>query len=132
MDTSILYSALKKKILPAVTFASADEVLPVADALYSGGLRVMEVTFRTGVAALAIQMIREKFPDMYVGAATLLSASHVEEAITAGAQFGLAPGFNPLVCEYALNRNFPFIPGKTLADYQVMPGEETLMFVILA
>ena len=111
MDNSILYSALHQKILPAVTFASPDEVLPVADALYSGGLRVMEVTFRTGVAAEAIQMIREKLPGMYIGAATLLSAGQVDEAIAAGAQFGLAPGFNPAVCDHALIRNFPFIPG---------------------
>jgi 2-dehydro-3-deoxyphosphogluconate aldolase/(4S)-4-hydroxy-2-oxoglutarate aldolase len=111
MDYSLLYSALQQKILPAVTFNSTDEVLPVSDAIYQGGLRVMEVTFRTGVAAEAIQMIRKNFPDLYIGAATLLSASQINEAITAGAQFGLAPGYNPAVCDHAINMNFPFIPG---------------------
>jgi 2-dehydro-3-deoxyphosphogluconate aldolase/(4S)-4-hydroxy-2-oxoglutarate aldolase len=111
MDYSILYIALQQRILPAVTFSSADEVLPVSEAIYKGGLRVMEVTFRTGIAAEAIQMIRKKFPDLYVGAATLLSIRQVDEAIAAGAQFGLAPGFNPVVCDYAIKKNFPFIPG---------------------
>ena len=111
MDYPLLHIALQQKILPAVTFNSPDEVLPVSEALYKGGLRVMEVTFRTGVAAEAIQMIRKKYPDLYVGAATLLSTAQVREAMEAGAQFGLAPGFNPVVCDYTINNNFPFVPG---------------------
>lgn len=71
----------------------------------------MEVTFRTGIAAEAIQMIRKKYPDLYVGAATLLSTTQVMEAMEAGAQFGLAPGFNPVVCDYTIKNNFPFVPG---------------------
>jgi len=111
MGYPILHMALQQKILPAVTFSSAEEVLPVTEALYSGGLRVMEVTFRTSVAADAIQTIRKRFPDLYVGAATLLSDAQVSEALDAGAQFGLAPGFNPAVCDYAIKNNFPFVPG---------------------
>ena len=111
MDHPLLHIALQQKILPAVTFASPDEVLPVSEALYKGGLRVMEVTFRTGIAAEAIQMIRKKYPDLYVGAATLLSTTQVMEAMEAGAQFGLAPGFNPVVCDYTIKNNFPFVPG---------------------
>ncbi len=111
MDYPLLHIALQQKILPAVTFTAAAEVLPVTEALYSGGLRVMEVTFRTVVAAEAIQMIRNEFPDIYIGAATLLSTAQVREAIEAGAQFGLAPGFNPAICDYTVKNNFPFIPG---------------------
>ena len=111
MDYPLLHIALQQKILPAVTFTSAAEVLQVTEALYRGGLRVMEVTFRTGVAAEAIQMIRKEFPDIYIGAATLLSTAQVREAIEAGAQFGLAPGFNPAICDYTIKNNFPFIPG---------------------
>jgi 2-dehydro-3-deoxyphosphogluconate aldolase/(4S)-4-hydroxy-2-oxoglutarate aldolase len=111
MDYPLLSTALQQKIFPAVTFSSIDEVLPVTEAIHKGGLRVMEVTFRTGVAADAIQAIRKNFPDMYIGAATLLSPDQVSEAVGAGAQFGLAPGFNPAVCAYAIKTHFPFVPG---------------------
>jgi 2-dehydro-3-deoxyphosphogluconate aldolase/(4S)-4-hydroxy-2-oxoglutarate aldolase len=124
MDYSLLYSALQQKILPAVTFTSTDEVLPVTDAIYQGGLRVMEVTFRTGVAAEAIQMIRKNYPDLYIGAATLLSASQIDDAITAGAQFGLAPGYNSAVCDHAINMNFPFIPGVMTPSEAEMAAEK--------
>jgi 2-dehydro-3-deoxyphosphogluconate aldolase / (4S)-4-hydroxy-2-oxoglutarate aldolase len=111
MNDPLLTTALQQKIFPAVTFSSIDEVIPVTEAIHKGGLRVMEVTFRSGVAAGAIQSIRKNFPDMYIGAATLLSPDQVKEAAESGAQFGLAPGFNPAVCSYAIKNHFPFIPG---------------------
>lgn len=111
MENELLYTALSQRILPAVTFSSADEVLPVAEAMLRGGLRVMEVTFRTIVAAEAITIIRKNFPEMYLGAGTLLSVTQLAQAMDAGAQFGLAPGFNPAICRKALGDQFPFIPG---------------------
>lgn len=111
MDNHFLQTALRQKILPAVTFSAIDEVLPVTEAILKGGLNTMEVTFRTGVAAEAIQMIRKNFPEMNIGAGTLLSPAQVQEAVEAGAQFGLAPGLNPIVCLYAVKNQFPFVPG---------------------
>jgi len=111
MDHGFLHTALNQKILPAVTFSSADEALPVAEAMLRGGLHVMEVTFRTAVAAEAIAIIRKNLPEMYVGAGTLLSVAQLKQAMDTGAQFGLAPGFNPAVCNNALDNQFPFIPG---------------------
>jgi 2-dehydro-3-deoxyphosphogluconate aldolase/(4S)-4-hydroxy-2-oxoglutarate aldolase len=111
MKNGLLHTALSQQILPAVTFSSADEALPVAEAMLRGGLRVMEVTFRTSAAAEAITIIRKNFPEMYMGAGTLLSVSLLKQAVDAGAQFGLAPGFNPTICKNALDNDFPFIPG---------------------
>lgn len=111
MEKILLDTVLKRKILPAVTFSSTEEALPVAEAILDGGLNVMEVPFRTGVAAAAIRIIRNKYPEMYIGAGTLLSTAQVNQAIDAGAQFGLAPGFNHSVCQEAINHEFPFIPG---------------------
>ncbi len=111
MNSDLLYTALQQRILPAVTFYSPDEALPVAEAILAGGLRVMEVPFRSVVAAKAISMIRGKFPEMFVGAGTLLTNKQMSQAIDAGAQFGLAPGFNPSICNHAIQHNFPFIPG---------------------
>lgn len=100
-----------KKLLPAVTLEDADSALFVAEALLKGGLNVMEVTFRTEATASAIRLIVEKFPSMNVGAGTILSASQVNLAQDAGAQFGLSPGYNDEVIDAAESSNFPFIPG---------------------
>jgi 2-dehydro-3-deoxyphosphogluconate aldolase/(4S)-4-hydroxy-2-oxoglutarate aldolase len=111
MKNNLLTTALEQKILPAVTISSAEEALPVAEALLKGGLYVMEVPFRTGVAAAAIHMIRKNFPEMFIGAGTLLTVGQIKQAVDAGAQFGLAPGFNPSICMHAVDNLFPFIPG---------------------
>jgi 2-dehydro-3-deoxyphosphogluconate aldolase / (4S)-4-hydroxy-2-oxoglutarate aldolase len=111
MKKSLLNTALHQKILPAVTFNSSGEVLPVAEAILKGGLHVMEVPFRTEVATRAITLLRKNFPEMYIGAGTLLSIKQLKKAIDAGAQFGLSPGFNPAVCQYAKSKRFPFVPG---------------------
>jgi 2-dehydro-3-deoxyphosphogluconate aldolase / (4S)-4-hydroxy-2-oxoglutarate aldolase len=111
MNTSLLHAALKQKILPVVTFSLVGEVLPTAEAILKGGLHVMEVPFRTGMAIEAIAIIRKHFPEMYIGAGTLLSILQVKQAMDAGALFGLSPGFNPAVCQNAIKNNFPFIPG---------------------
>jgi 2-dehydro-3-deoxyphosphogluconate aldolase/(4S)-4-hydroxy-2-oxoglutarate aldolase len=111
MANDFLNTALQQKILPAVTFLSAGEALPVAEAILKGGLYVMEITFRTSAAAEAINLIRKNLPEMYVGAGTLLSEIQLNQAVEAGAQFGLAPGFNPSVCNHAIKNNLPFVPG---------------------
>lgn len=111
MANDLLNAALQQKILPAVTFLSAGEALDVAKAILKGGLRVLEITFRTEAAAEAITLIRKNLPEMYVGAGTLLSGIQIKKAVEAGAQFGLAPGLNPSVCNEAVKHNLPFIPG---------------------
>lgn len=108
---SVLPTALQQKILPAITFHSAEHALPVAEALLTAGLNVMEVPLRTGEALEAIETIRKYYPDMYIGAGTILNAGQLQSAINAGAQFGLAPGLNQKVCEGAISAAFPFIPG---------------------
>ena len=100
-----------QRILAAATIPSADLAVPVARALYEGGLHVMEVVFRNRDAAESIRKIRTDIPDMQVGAGTLLTSAQIEEALAAGAQFGVSPGFNPTVVKAAHNINFPFIPG---------------------
>ncbi|TWF40361.1 2-dehydro-3-deoxyphosphogluconate aldolase/(4S)-4-hydroxy-2-oxoglutarate aldolase [Chitinophaga polysaccharea] len=99
------------RLMPAVTFNREEEVLPVTEAILQGGLNVMEVTFRTGIACKAIEMIRNQFPEMQVGAGTLLSTEQIDLALNAGAFFGVAPGLNSSIVKYAAEKSFPFIPG---------------------
>ena len=109
--SELLTNALKQKILPAIVFNDAADVLPVAEAFFKGGLNVIEIPMRTSIAAAAITAIRKNFPEMYVGAGTLLNVELLQQAIDAGAQFGLSAGLNPKVCKQATGINFPFIPG---------------------
>lgn len=102
--------------MPAVTFNDLADVLPVTESLMKGGLDVMEITFRSGVAAEAIKLVRKYFPEMKVGAGTLLSPQQVDEAVAAGAMFGVAPGCNISVVRAAEGRSLPFIPGIITAS----------------
>jgi len=99
------------KLMPAVTFEKEEEALSVAEAILQGGLDVMEITFRTAIAAKAIEMVRKNFPEMKVGAGTILSVEQMNEAVDAGALFGVAPGLNAAVTRAAFKKSFPFIPG---------------------
>jgi 2-dehydro-3-deoxyphosphogluconate aldolase/(4S)-4-hydroxy-2-oxoglutarate aldolase len=111
MDKDFLAAVLSQKILPAVTFEKEEHIIPVADALVRAGLLTMEIPFRTGIASTAIEQIRKRFPEINIGAGTLLSSTQVKEANDAGAQFGLSPGFNQQVCDEAAKYQMPFIPG---------------------
>jgi 2-dehydro-3-deoxyphosphogluconate aldolase/(4S)-4-hydroxy-2-oxoglutarate aldolase len=111
MDQDFLSGILSQGILPAVTFEKGEHILPVAEALVKAGLLTMEIPFRTGIASSAIEKIRKHFPEINIGAGTLLSPVQVKEANNAGAQFGLSPGFNQQVCDEAAKYHLPFIPG---------------------
>lgn len=108
---SVMNNLFQHKLMPAITFEKEEDVLPVTEALLTGGLDVMEITFRTRIAAQAIEMVRKHFPEMKVGAGTILSAEQVNEAGDAGALFGVAPGLNAMVVQAAAKKSFPFIPG---------------------
>lgn len=102
---------LQSKLLPAVTLSDADLALRVAESLLNGGIDVMEVTFRTQATASSIAAIAQEFPEMQIGAGTILSPDQLVAARDAGAQFGLSPGFSNPVTKKAKELEFPFIPG---------------------
>jgi 2-dehydro-3-deoxyphosphogluconate aldolase/(4S)-4-hydroxy-2-oxoglutarate aldolase len=91
--------------------ADVDSALALTEALLEGGLTIMEITFRTSATAPAISAIAKKYPEMTIGAGTILSSEQVTVAKDAGAKFGLAPGFNNSVIYAARSQNLFFIPG---------------------
>ncbi|HEX5150899.1 MAG TPA: bifunctional 4-hydroxy-2-oxoglutarate aldolase/2-dehydro-3-deoxy-phosphogluconate aldolase [Parafilimonas sp.] len=107
----LLVRALRQKILPAVVFYDEENILPVAESFLNAGLNVMEIPFRTSVTWHAISSIRKAFPEMVVGAGTILNINSLKDAVNAGAQFGLSSSLNSKVCSEANQINFPFIPG---------------------
>lgn len=108
---TIIEQLEKIKLIPVAVLDNAADAEPVAKALIDGGLPCAEVTFRTDAAAEAIRKMRTAFPDMLVGAGTVLTVEQAERAAAAGAQFIVSPGFNPKVVEFCLERKLPIVPG---------------------
>lgn len=98
-------------IVPVVVLDDAKDAEPLARALCEGGLPCAEVTFRTAAAADTIRIISEKFPDMLIGAGTVLTTEQVDAAVAAGARFIVSPGFNPRIVAYCVDRQIPITPG---------------------
>ena len=106
-------------IIPVVVLDDEKDAKGLAGALVKGNLPCAEVTFRTKACEEAIRIMSEEYPDMLVGAGTVLSPEQVERAIKAGAKFIVSPGLNPKVVEYCMARQIPIIPGtQTPSDME--------------
>ena len=106
----------KAGIIPVIVIEREEQAVPLARALVKGGLPVLEVTFRTQAAAGAIAAIRREVPEAVVGAGTLLTVGQLKAAKAAGAAFGVAPGFDPVVMAAAKAEGLPFCPGIATAS----------------
>ena len=98
-------------LIPVVVLDDAKDAKPLAEALCEGGLPCAEVTFRTDAAQDGIRIISEEYPDMLVGAGTVLTIDQVERAVWAGAKFIVSPGFDPEIVYYCLKKEIPVFPG---------------------
>ncbi len=98
-------------IVPVIKIENPADAKPLAEALIEGGLPCAEVTFRTACAKEAIAIIAKEFPDMIVGAGTVLTKAQVDDAIEAGAKFIVSPGFNPEIVKYCQEKGCPIVPG---------------------
>ena len=107
----VLEQFKKIGIIPVVVLDDAKDAKPLGQALMEGGLPCAEVTFRTAAAEESIRIMAENFPDMLVGAGTVLTIEQVDRAVAAGAKFIVSPGINPKVVEYCVKNNIPITPG---------------------
>ena len=107
----VLEQIRKIGIVPVVKLDRVEDAVPLAESLINGGLPCAEVTFRTPAAAGAIAAIRKAFPDMLLGAGTVLTTGQVDEAMEAGATFIVSPGLNPEVVKYCVDNKIPVTPG---------------------
>jgi 2-dehydro-3-deoxyphosphogluconate aldolase/(4S)-4-hydroxy-2-oxoglutarate aldolase len=101
----------KKRIVPVVVLDREQDAEPLAEALLKGGLDIMEITFRTAAAEGSIRRIAKAFPEILLGAGTLLEKDQILRAKDAGAVFGLAPGLNPTNIAIAREVDLQFSPG---------------------
>lgn len=99
------------KVIPVIQINSVEQAIPLAKVLVENGLPVAEVTFRTEAAADAIKAMRAAYPEMCIGAGTVLNAEQIEQAQQAGAEFVVAPGLNPNTVRRCQEVGMPIVPG---------------------
>lgn len=98
-------------VIPVITLENPEHALPLAEALVSGGLPVLEITLRTPHALAALTTIKRAFPDAIVGAGTVLGRAQFQQALDAGAEFIVSPGFTQELLACAKSTVVPFLPG---------------------
>lgn len=101
----------KLGVVPVVVLEDTKDAVPLAKALVEGGLPCAEVTFRTEAAEESIRLMTEQFPEMLVGAGTVLTREQIDAAVAAGAKFIVSPGFDPEIVDYCLEKEIPVFPG---------------------
>lgn len=119
------------KVVPVIAIKDANKAVKLAQVLVENGLPCAEVTFRTEQAGLAMKKMREAYPDMLIGAGTVLTSKQVDEAIDAGVDFIVSPGLNPTTVKYCQQRNIAIIPGvnnPSLVEQAMELGLKTLKF----
>ena len=100
-----------EKFIPVVVIKELSETDKILTALKKSGINCAEITFRTACAAEAIAYAVKNYPDMEIGAGTVINAKQCEEALKAGATFIVSPGLSPAVAEICNERNIPYYPG---------------------
>ncbi|MEF1171219.1 bifunctional 4-hydroxy-2-oxoglutarate aldolase/2-dehydro-3-deoxy-phosphogluconate aldolase [Vibrio sinaloensis] len=111
MNNEMINKLKQFKVIPVIQINKVEHAVPVAKVLVENGLPVAEVTFRTEAAADAIKAMSEAYPEMCVGAGTVLNATQVDLAKAAGSEFVVAPGLNPNTVRYCQEVGMPIVPG---------------------
>lgn len=131
MNKQVIDEIGKLGVFPIVVIDDAEDAEPLGEALLEGGLPIVEVTFRTPAAAKAIRTFSSRFPEMLVGAGTVLSTDLADEAADSGAKFILSPGYNPSVVDHCITENLTIFPGvctPSEIDACLSRGLEVLKF----
>ncbi len=119
------------KVVPVVVLNTLEETLPKMTALVKGGLPCAEITFRTACAADAIALTVKEFPDMLVGAGTVINREQCEKALEVGSKFIVSPGFSAEVADCCAEHHVLYLPGivtPTEAMMAISHGLTTLKF----
>lgn len=98
-------------VMPVIQIENADDAVKLVEVLAENGLPAAEITFRSTAAAESIRRIRAAFPDVILCAGTILTIAQVDEAVAAGADFIISPGFNPTTVNYCIKNGIKIIPG---------------------
>lgn len=130
MNSPVMKRIHELKLVPVIVLEDATKAAPLAEALIAGGLPCAEITFRSAAAVQAIQNMA-RFPDICLGAGTVLGIDQVKAAIDAGARYIVTPGFNADVVGYCVANGIPITPGistPTEIEFGLKFGLEVLKF----
>ncbi|OEE99056.1 ketohydroxyglutarate aldolase [Vibrio crassostreae 9ZC13] len=119
------------RIVPVIAINDVAQAVPLAKVLVENGLPCAEVTFRTEAAAESIRLMREAYPELLIGAGTVLTTEQVDTAINAGVDFIVSPGLNPTTVKYCQQRGVTIVPGvsnPSLVEQAMEMGLKTLKF----
>ncbi|MCY9827911.1 bifunctional 4-hydroxy-2-oxoglutarate aldolase/2-dehydro-3-deoxy-phosphogluconate aldolase [Vibrio chagasii] len=119
------------RIVPVIAINDVAQAVPLAKVLVENGLPCAEVTFRTDAAAESIRLMREAYPELLIGAGTILTTEQVDIAIDAGVDFIVSPGLNPTTVKYCQQRGVAIVPGvnnPSLVEQAMEMGLKTLKF----
>ena len=129
MDITKIFE--KYKIIPVVTIEEERYAVPLGKTLIEAGLPILEITFRSQVAAKAITLISKNLSNIIVGAGTVLKIEQVKQATNSGAQFIVTPGFNPKIVDFCLEHEIMIIPGlntPTMVEWALERGLNLVKF----
>lgn len=98
-------------VIPVVVIKKLEHALPLADALFAGGIHAVEIVLRTSVALDALQLLTKSFPDALIGVGTISTPEQLKQATEAGAKFALSPGITKALLEAGCHSHIPLIPG---------------------
>ncbi|MBQ4832287.1 bifunctional 4-hydroxy-2-oxoglutarate aldolase/2-dehydro-3-deoxy-phosphogluconate aldolase [Pseudoalteromonas sp. MMG010] len=98
-------------VVPVVVIDNLEDAAPLAKALYNGGLKALEITLRTPIAAQAVKLMKEAVPQAYVGTGTVIDKASFDASVEAGADFMVSPGVNEELITLAKSSDIPFLPG---------------------
>lgn len=124
-------SIKSERVIPVIEIEDADKAAPLAEAMQNGGINILEITLRTPAALDAIKVIRSSFPDMLLGAGTVLTPGQANEVLQTGVDFGVSPSLNPDVVKIFGDKGLPFLPGvlsPTELEFAVKLGCDYLKF----
>jgi 2-dehydro-3-deoxyphosphogluconate aldolase/(4S)-4-hydroxy-2-oxoglutarate aldolase len=116
-------------VIPVIVLERAEHALPMARALFEGGVRVLEVTLRTPAALGAIAAIAASLPDVIVGAGTVRSGADARAALAAGARFAVSPGWSPSVAAACREIGLALLPGVATASEVMLASEQGFRFL---
>lgn len=108
---NVVLALRRIKVIPVLVLHDIETGIKIGELLSRHGLSAAEITFRTHAAESVIQELSKRFPNLYIGAGTILTKTDLKRAFDAGAKFAVAPGFNPTVVREAVSAGYPFAPG---------------------
>jgi len=117
------------RVVPVVVLEHEEDILPLCESLLGGGIKIIEITLRTANAIRAISAAVKRFPELTVGAGSIIRVDQISQVVDAGAHFGVTPGTTTALIEAAGGSNLTILPGgSTVSEFMVL---EELGFTVL-